>query len=363
MKGLTHFISGAAFATFFPDAISMAMQEQSFIIALGGIGGILPDTLDFKFARFLERFDVEVSPDPEEPDPQAIADGVAKAINDGYRAGGNPVSLKLHTMKLSSTHFRQYTVRFLEAPDPQVEVEIGPVVTMAKDPLPDMDPIPEERRFARAPILACVDQDLDTDQVIDIFGGPDMAFRRTEDGRVKMDFIPWHRRWSHSLTIGILLGILLFGVAKIMGWNNAWLYGTIFGGGFCVHVLEDQLGVMGSNLWYPFTRERQQGLGWMHSGDAYPNFFFVWLSVILIIWNLNRFNPNPPIPLWSYATPDGTRFEEFFLYFFAIPMGILLALSNIAKNAHQLFPKAPPMNAAQTQLKDVRDEEEEDFGS
>ena len=50
MKGLTHFISGIAVATFFPQAVHMATQDQSFILCLGGIFGILPDTLDFKFA-------------------------------------------------------------------------------------------------------------------------------------------------------------------------------------------------------------------------------------------------------------------------------------------------------------------------
>ena len=59
MKGITHFISGVAVATFFPQAVQAAAQDLSFILVLGGIGGILPDTLDFKLARYFERVDVK----------------------------------------------------------------------------------------------------------------------------------------------------------------------------------------------------------------------------------------------------------------------------------------------------------------
>ena len=74
MKGLTHFISGVAFGTFFPGAVAAAAKAKSFILVLGGVGGILPDTFDFKLARFLEEFDIEVDPEHENTDPQKIAD-------------------------------------------------------------------------------------------------------------------------------------------------------------------------------------------------------------------------------------------------------------------------------------------------
>ena len=59
MKGFTHFMSGIAVASCFPQAVHMASQEQSFILCLGGIFGILPDTLDFKLARYFHRSDFE----------------------------------------------------------------------------------------------------------------------------------------------------------------------------------------------------------------------------------------------------------------------------------------------------------------
>ena len=54
MKGISHFITGVALATFFPEVVQAGAQG-SLLPMLGGIGGILPDTLDFKFARYLKR--------------------------------------------------------------------------------------------------------------------------------------------------------------------------------------------------------------------------------------------------------------------------------------------------------------------
>ena len=54
MKGIAHFITGVALATFFPEVVQSGAQG-SLLPMLGGIAGILPDTLDFKFARYLKR--------------------------------------------------------------------------------------------------------------------------------------------------------------------------------------------------------------------------------------------------------------------------------------------------------------------
>ena len=58
---------------------------------------------------------------------------------------------------------------------------------------------------------------------------------------------------------------------------------------------------MGSNLFWPFTKKRTEGLHWMHSGDGLPNFTAVWVSCILIFWNLSRRQPalEHPFPFWK----------------------------------------------------------------
>ena len=55
MKGIAHFISGVAAASFIPAAVASA-EEGSLVLALAGACALLPDTLDFKVFRYLKRF-------------------------------------------------------------------------------------------------------------------------------------------------------------------------------------------------------------------------------------------------------------------------------------------------------------------
>ena len=54
MKSIAHFLTGIAIATLFPEVVHRA-AEGSLLPVLGGIAGVLPDTLDFKFVRYLYR--------------------------------------------------------------------------------------------------------------------------------------------------------------------------------------------------------------------------------------------------------------------------------------------------------------------
>ena len=49
-----------------------------------------------------------------------------------------------------------------------------------------------------------------SDAEVGIFSGPDFEFIPQKDGRVRIDFIPWHRRWTHSITLGLLMGPIGF---------------------------------------------------------------------------------------------------------------------------------------------------------
>jgi hypothetical protein len=57
---------------------------------------------------------------------------------------------------------------------------------------------------------------------------------------------------------------------------------------------------MGSNLLFPLTRRRRMGLKLLRSGDAVPNFLAVWLSLAVILLNLDRFSEAPVIPVVPY---------------------------------------------------------------
>ena len=141
---------------------------------------------------------------------------------------------------------------------------------------------------------------------VDIFSGPSFALEWRHD-RVEIDFIPWHRQYSHSLLMALLLGVIcgtLFGVTA----------GLIGGLAVLAHILEDQLGYLGSNLFYPLTRERSTGLKLMHAGDAIPNFVTVGTMVMLILFNLDRFSPQPVIDPLVYWGVLWLPFPLLFLY-------------------------------------------------
>ena len=316
MKGLTHFISGVAAATFFGQAVQISQSESSFILVLGGVFGILPDTLDFKFAQFFEKYDYQVDPDPNNPDPQQIADTLAQAINDAHSSGQHQ-SIMLMTIKKGSDLWRQYRL-FFDIANSKVRVTMGPLVNTSKKPYPGTE---LEKSVGEA-TLNCqlCEQVYDKETFVDIMSGPSFRFVPQSDGRVKIDFLSWHRRWSHSLTMGIFLGIvgwLLVGSAFALfydtgiAFTRAIIYGLVIATGFCVHVLEDQLGYMGSNLFWPFTKDKITGTKSMHSGDAWPNFATVWLALVLIFFNLNRFQPQPVFI---------TSFWVYFAYTFIVPM-------------------------------------------
>ncbi|MBN1581271.1 MAG: metal-dependent hydrolase [Anaerolineae bacterium] len=286
MKGIAHFISGVAAATFVPQIVHMS-AEGSMIMLLAGVGGIMPDTLDFKLARYLDKPDVEIDPDPNSLDPQLMAERVAATIDRVYETG-EPAYVQFHTIKLGADLWRQYSICF-GGPARKVQVRIGPVVTTSQVPFPDSE---LGLVVGRASIVAPTHYTYETEIKVDIFSGPSFAFAKGPDG-VEITFLPWHRRWSHSLTFAVLLGII---IGLILG---PW-YGLAYALGAVVHIVEDQLGYMGSNLLYPFTHGRVAGLRLFHSGDALPNFFAVWLGVWLILLNLDRFSSDPVFDFWYY---------------------------------------------------------------
>lgn len=308
MKGIAHFVSGIAAATFIPGVVEQA-AAGSLLPVLGGVFGLLPDTLDFKFARYFERAE-QIDPDPRQPDPQIIADRIAEAIDRAYKRN-RPVRVRLHTLKLGVDLWRQYTLRF-DAEKGEVAVRIGPTVNTSQMPYSgsEIEGLSEARAKVAAPMLYTYGEEMK----IDIFGGPSFAFKRVKD-RVEIQFLPWHRSWSHSLVLAAFFG--LAGGLLI----NATLGWVIFAG-MAVHILEDQLGYMGSNLFWPLTENRTGGLRLVHSGDPIPNFVTVWTALVLILFNLDRFAMNRT----PFFEPS-----SFLPYALAIPAGVLLLIYFIGK--------------------------------
>jgi hypothetical protein len=51
---------------------------------------------------------------------------------------------------------------------------------------------------------------------------------------------------------------------------------------------------------YPFTRERSPGLGVLRSGDAVPNLLAAWISLVVILLNLDRFSGQLALDPWWF---------------------------------------------------------------
>jgi membrane-bound metal-dependent hydrolase YbcI (DUF457 family) len=326
MKGFTHFISGIAVASFFPQAVHMASQEQSFILCLGGIFGILPDTLDFKFAKYFHKSDFEVRPDPDDLDANVIANEVIKAINKAKETGRGTV--QLHTMQLASNRWRSYTLGF-DSKTSEVCVEIGPIVDTGQVPFEGTELKDPKRAVARVKVDDCeFYQQFDKKSQIAIMTGPCFEFVKRENGKIEIVFLPWHRTWSHSFTLGLLISFLVGIISFLTVSEGAnpelytiprWmLYPLIILFGSMVHIIEDSTGFMGNNLFYPFTKDRTNGLGLMSASEAIPNFLFVWTSVICILFNLDRFRWAPN----DVAAGISNQFA-FWGWFYFLPLVVM----------------------------------------
>ena len=286
-------MTGVAVGTFFPDAVQAA-AAGSFILVLGGIGGLLPDTLDFKFARFVEEPDILIDPHPEKFEAQKIADEIAAGI-DRVAATRKKQILKCNTMRLGPDWWQQYSLKF-DTKQSQVIVKLGPIVNTSQLPLPESERgEPEGRAQIHAPLLPTYGEFV----TVDIFSGPSFALEWRND-RVEIDFIPWHRQYSHSLFMALLFGALCGALFYFIDRNLFLTAGLIGAGAVLAHVMEDQLGYLGSNLLWPLTRVRSTGLKLIHAGDAIPNFFTVATCCMLIVYNLDRFSPQPQIDARLY---------------------------------------------------------------
>lgn len=326
MKGFTHFISGMAVASFFQQAIHMASQEQSFILCLGGLFGILPDTLDFKLAKYFYKSDFEIKPDPNKLDAREIANGIAQAVNKAIETGKGTV--QLHTMQLASNRWRSYQLRF-DTKTNEICVDIGPEVDTGQIPFDGTELQDPEKAHARVKVNCEFYQQFDKVSNIAIMTGPCFEFAKREDGKMEIVFLPWHRQWSHSFTLGMLIALIVGIISYIcvpegpnpeMYTLPRWsLYPLIILFGSMVHIIEDSTGFMGNNLFYPFTKGRTNGLGFMSASEGIPNFFFVWTSVICILFNLDRYRFAPESTQPGIPNP-----WAFWFWFYIVPVLIML---------------------------------------
>jgi len=339
MKGIAHFSIGVAAATFIPGVMERALAGNGYDILIAGAFGLLPDTLDFKFARFFEREDYVIDPDPDNLDPQAMADTLAKAVDEADKTG-KEVRVRFHTVALAPDRWRKYEIGF-NTDRSEVSIKIGEIVNTSQEPLPGSEP-PSDKALGTAKTSCRIIQNNDKPSRVDILSGPTLGLKPRKKGKVEVIFIPWHRQWSHSFTMGIYLGLaawLLFG----------WYYALLVAIPFMAHVAADCLGFMGGNLFWPFTKERISGLKFFHASAPLANFFGVWISGLIIVYNANRV---------AFQKAFEMGLIQFFLIWLGIPALIVVVYSYIIK-------RAKPLSAEQEQAREFLDEVADgtDFGS
>lgn len=354
MKGITHFISGVAVASCFPVAVDSIFQSKSLLLPLGGIFGILPDTLDFRIARYIWNYQKVVKIDEKNLDPKVVAETVAAAIDEAATTR-KMVTLRLNIIRISSSYYRTYNV-YIDDAKKEVTAIIGPLKTMSQvmersEYMPSAAKILksiEEQGIAKtfadiyetvpclpgsapaadncytAKFSADIENTYYHDTEVGIFSGPDFSFHPTEEGRIRIDFIPWHRRSTHSFTVGLLMGPLAFLLlaswgelfrGNVAGFANPYAITAFFIAilAYWTHVVEDQTGHLGSNLFYPFTKNRTTGMKLTTAVSPTSNIMTNWLALAIIVWNLNAHAPVPAFAL-PWARNIGGGFADWTYY-------------------------------------------------
>ena len=293
---MTHFIMGITVATFFKSLMLGAALEDSWLILLGGIFGLLPDTLDFKFLIYMEKHDTVIDPNPYDMRPQEIAEKIAAEIDKAAELPpGKMRKVQLHTLKLGPDLWQSYAVYFNKAKQ-QVEVRVGPHVTMSGVPVFGTEP-PEEKAVGMAKFKPKLIETYGRPTEIKGFSGPSFGFLKRKDGSVEVVFIPFHRRAGHSLILGLVFALL--------GWliSGMWTVGAVIFLGWFMHIVLDSFGHLGNNLFWPLTKQRTSGLYLVSAGNPYWNAFTVYSCIAIILWNMNLYNaevsPNYTVPAIS----------------------------------------------------------------
>ncbi len=287
MKGITHFTIGVAIASCFPEAVRAGIAGNPLHFVIGGAFGLLPDTLDFRFVRFLYPHHTEVAPDPMKPDPTLIARAIANSISDAILSQ-RTIKIKLDSMPLGQDQWLRYHVKF-DVAERTVRVDIGDIVDTGGQPLAPPS-IPASKRTATVPLGTDIHIEYMATTSIDIFDGPMFSMEPTRNGTVNIRFIPWHREWTHSLPIAAALGLMI-------GLLTSATTGVVAGLALAAHGGVDHLGQLGTNLMFPFQKRRRWGLGWLTSAHTFGNLALTWASCVLIFWNLMRAADHPSSPI------------------------------------------------------------------
>jgi membrane-bound metal-dependent hydrolase YbcI (DUF457 family) len=310
MKGITHFITGMAAVACLPGSMTAAAAGNPAYLLLGGIFGILPDTIDFKFCRFFYKHHATLIPDPLNPDAMEIATTVSRAIERTHLQK-RPTTLKLQTIRLGHNLWRRYSLH-IDVAAQRIEVTIGPIVGTSGEPAgPHSTPVAQHCACVPLPCRVQLDYLATTD--IDILDGPSFCFA-PEPAGVAVQFLPWHRSWSHSLVLAAAAGLVVGTLSRNM------LAGSAAATAYAVHAGCDQLGYMGSNLTWPFGKRRTPGQKLSHACDWFPNLAAIWLAMLLLYHGMA-----------DASHAESPALLALLFYGMLIPCGVVILLQRLVR--------------------------------
>ncbi|MEX2690705.1 MAG: metal-dependent hydrolase [Candidatus Njordarchaeia archaeon] len=328
MKGVVHYFVAAAIVSLLPFVMELSVEQKSLIIVLGAIAGLLPDYIDFKIAKFFERVDEEILPDWPYPDSQKIARKIAMMIDESWNTK-KTLNLQLHTIKVGPNLWRKWYVTF-DSERKKVKVMVGPITTTGGKDFPEtINDIPEELRKGEADFNAPLFYRY-KDNVIKMraFTGPMIAFKPTED-YLEVEFLPWHRRWSHSITIAAVFSMILWVLSYILTLdiNITNIITLAFFVGYNTHIITDQPGYMGSNLFWPITKKRIRGFKIAESMDPFMNFFTFYLAIMILLWQMNTaITPHPIDFALKFGSLVIPSIISFIILWVMLPEAVILLL-------------------------------------
>lgn len=320
MKGVTHFMGGVTVASFFGGAVEMAEFQKSWIMLLGGIYGIMADTLDFKVYSFFSRDDLSIDPDPLLPDAPRVAGEIGRAIEQAWDEG-RMVKIRCHTIRLGADLWRQYVIKF-DAEANEVVVVMNPIVTTSQ--IPYLGTEPKENRVGRYRLRIPIHETHGRPTVVDILNGPQIGFRREGD-HVLVEFIPFHRTWTHSFFVGLAAAGFAALLASLgAGWGIGWYYGVVACAAYWSHLICDLTGYMGASFFWPFWKRRTPGLHWWKANNPDSNLIFNYACLSVVIFNLNRFTWVDPVRRVGHYIEASPL--KYFLLTLVIPVAVYLLL-------------------------------------
>jgi membrane-bound metal-dependent hydrolase YbcI (DUF457 family) len=192
--------------------------------------------------------------------------------------------------------------------------------------------------------------------VVDIMSGPQFGFRRTSDNLINIEFLPWHRTWSHSYVLGLILALPWSVLAWFLNWNLWWLYSIIAFLGFAIHITEDLTGHMGGSLIWPFKQKRYDGLSWFRASNPHANFSVDYASFVIIIHNLWRFTP-PELSEGVFLTH--MPWYTYYPLFLVLPLMVYASIALICKEPSK--PKDGEISAQKALNEQAQAETESDI--